>query len=503
MLNKNSLKLVGIAGSAFFLSKLRSEWGQQFLYESLQKIPGIPVKFSQILEQKWDLKSNFIKPKIPVELISEILANEIPHFWNEVVSISSEAWVASIGQVHRVLLNDGREVVVKIQFPELAKEIIFQIDQLIWMLEKSPAKNYGFISEKWRLEITEMFFAELDYQGELSRQQQFLECVGDDRGVLIPKVYPEWSTKTILVQEYLSGLSLENLLMESSHVKQEVAEALFRFLSKSLISFPLLHGDLQPRNWAWHKEFKKIILYDFGSCVLWSSSQQRIFESLVDSIQQVRDRQPLDYLVALGFDRDQLSLINSQLPLYIERILEPFWNQRFFRLSEWNLQKSTNDILGNKNWIFRMSGPPWLLWMMRSFSSIFYALRELSDNTSFANIYAEEKNKLNPLRWKNFSVESQADFLKSKSLSSSSFANQAQRLHIRIKEGNKEVVAMQFPINVLDRIETFIDTELIAKIKSQKLDLEEIKKKAYSSGLIKQELFSIIKDKRDICVWIE
>jgi predicted unusual protein kinase regulating ubiquinone biosynthesis (AarF/ABC1/UbiB family) len=502
ILNVGMLKLAGVSTGAVLLANINKAWGQRFLYDNLKKYPGVPAKFSQWLEQKWDLTTEFTKPLMTVARVREILADEAPGFLEQVSDISEEAFVASIGQVHRVTLLDGRTVALKVQYPGLAQEVVTQIDQMVWMMEKSPASRYGFDANSWRVDLQTMFGDELDYRGELLRQQKFADQVGDSGWVLVPKVFPQWSTQRILVQEYLPGVGLEKLLMETSEVRSNVACALARLFIRSLLSMPLVHGDLQPKNWAWCSQQQKLILYDYGSCVDWPCKRQRIFEALVDNIKSNRETAPIDYLVALGFDRKKLLSINSQLPALVESLLEPFWDSRLPSLSHWQVQKATQEILGEQSWYFRTAGPPWFLWLMRSCTSVFYALRELADRVPVAAIFAEEQARLQKSRWDGFGVPSQREFIEQEAGVWLHFSDQSRFLHIQVTEGVEEIVGMRFPIHALQNLENLIDPELTAKIKDQNLDINEIKTRAFRSGLVKQDLFNLKKGKRVVRVWI-
>ncbi len=494
-LKSNSLRMVGIAGGSFILAKVKPEWGQHFLYQHLKKFPGVPAKFSQWLEQKWEVKTEVSQPLMSVEEVSQVLSQETPGFYDLVAEISEVAWVASIGQVHQVKLKDGTILAVKVQYPGLAEEIASQIDQLVWMMEKSPARRFGFDADTWRRDLHIMFGEELDYLGEIRRQQQFKEMVGAEEWVIVPEVFPQWSSKRVLVQAFVPGENLESLVKETVPMRSQVASSLARVLVRMLLTSDLLHGDLQPKNWAWCLQKQRIILYDFGSCVDWHPYRQRLFESLVDSIKSSRDRSPLDYLVALGFDRQKLLPINSQLPTLVENFLEPFWDVRLTRLSDWQLQKITQEILGEQSWYFRTAGPPWFLWLMRSFSSVFYALRELSDRVLLGRIFEEEQMRLPSSRWQGFDVPVQSE-------NHSSFAQQSQFLHIRVTESAEDVVVMRFPIQMLQNLEDIMDPELLKRLQEQKIDLSAVKTKAFRSGLAKQDLFHLKKDLRQVRVWI-
>lgn len=502
--NLSTLKLSGIAGGAFLLSKVKPEWGQSFLYEHLRNYPGIPAKFSQWLEQKWDVQSTKTLPIIEKVIVSEILQSELPEFWEQVDSISEIAWVASLGQVHKIVLKTGEELAIKIQYPELENVITTQLDSLIWMMEKSPAKNYGFNGELWRQEFYAMFEEELNYINEAHRQDSWYQEIGKtSASVQVPQVYLKWCRRNILVQEWVEGLSFDELKKCEKEEKEVAALALARMMIHSLLSQTSLHGDLQPKNWAWCRKSNRIILYDFGSCISWNQTQQRVFESLVISLRDRVDKSPFDFLVALGFEKEKLLPISAQLSLLVECLLEPIWDERFPCLSQWKVQSHIQNLLGEGSWYFRTAGPPWFLWLMRSLGGWFFALEELYDRIPLAQIFNEEQQKLDSNRWLSFSIPSFKDYVESHSNAWSLFKDKAQCLRVRIRENHEDRVLLKFPIHLVGQLEDLISPEVSEKIKEQNLNISDIKTKALQSGLVKQDLFKIQNDKKLIHVWIE
>ncbi len=513
LLSANALKLSGLAGGSYLLSKIKPEWGQRVLCDNLKNMPGIPAKFSQWLERKWDLPSTTSLPLLSHSEVLEILKNEVPHFFDQIDFISEKAWPASIGQVHQVHLKNKTPLAVKIQYPGLSKEVFNQVDQLIWLLEKTPASQFGFDGATWRQELHSMFQEELNYDHELQNQQLFSDAVlslknsareANNSWVLVPKVYPEWSNSKVLVQEWLEGSSLEEILNSDEEIKSQVSEELARVLIRSLLSMPLLHGDLQSKNWAWCSQRKKIILYDFGSCLKWDENKQKLFESLIINLRGNRDRSPFDYLVAFGFDRQKLLPINHQLPLLIENLLEPFWNPRLSKLSYWEVLSTLKTVLGEQSWYFRTAGPPWFLWLMRSYGNVFSSLEALNDRISFASLFQEEQALLEKsISTDPIQIPSQQDFVESNSAQWVVFQNKATSLRIQVKDHEEEIALLRFPIHLVNTMEDLINDDIKQKIKEQKLDLELIKMKALQSGLIQQDLIKITKDQKQIRVWIE
>jgi hypothetical protein len=187
-----------------------------------------------------------------------------------------------------------------------------------------------------------------------------------------------------------------------------------------------------------------------------------------------------------------------------ECLLEPFWNQKLSRLSHWNLQETMDSVLGDQSWYFRTAGPPWFLWLMRSFGSVFFALKELDDRVPIAKIFNEELDLCAKLNYQSLEFPSRTSKVEeSEFIRSHSFSDKAQFLRIHVKEGLEDLAMMKFPVHLVGQLEDLMNSDILEKIKEQNLNLESIKSKAFRSGLIKQDLFNFAKGQRSVRVWIE
>lgn len=125
---------------------------------------------------------------------------------------------ASIGQVHRALLRTGEEVVVKVQHPgiEAAMRTDFRIlNRLARFTERVFAKSRVWQPTEHLEELEQMIDRELDYRNELKAQKRVAHNFRSNPHVVIPRVFEEYSTRRVMVMEYIKGYKLGQLTPEA------------------------------------------------------------------------------------------------------------------------------------------------------------------------------------------------------------------------------------------------------------------------------------------------
>ena len=166
---------------------------------------------------------------------------------------------ASIGQVHAAQLPDGRRVAVKIQYPGAEQAI------------RSDLKNDELLTTFFALlraiaeEVTERISEELDYEREAANQAEFASIYEGHPFVNVPHVLPEWSTRRVLTQELVEGLSWAEALDAPRHLRDAWGEVIYRFSIGSLRRFYLFNADPHPGNYIFHED-GRVSFLDFG-CV--------------------------------------------------------------------------------------------------------------------------------------------------------------------------------------------------------------------------------------------
>ena len=190
---------------------------------------------------------------------------------------------ASIGQVHRAIIRTDageRAVAVKVQYPGVAEAIDADLrtaDLLGTLLA------FGFKSlnpEEMVAEIKERLSEELDYSREAQNQQMFVDFYRGHPFIHVPEVIHELSTSRILVTELVSGHTFAEVLEWPQEERNMAAEAIFRFVFRSLYRFRAFNGDPHPGNYIFHRN-GRVTFLDFGLIKHFTVDEMLMFQSMV------------------------------------------------------------------------------------------------------------------------------------------------------------------------------------------------------------------------------
>ena len=170
---------------------------------------------------------------------------------------------ASIGQVYRATLHDGREVAVKVQYPGVATSVRADLKNLglIMRLIKrfAPGLDVGALADEIRLRVAE----ELDFSLEASNQRAVREVFADHPFVVVPDVVEELSARHVLVSEFIEGRGFGAIVDEPAEVRDRVGEIVFRFYCGSVYRLAQFSGDPHPGNFLLLDDGRLAFL-DFG-----------------------------------------------------------------------------------------------------------------------------------------------------------------------------------------------------------------------------------------------
>ncbi len=222
---------------------------------------------------------------------------------------------ASIAQVHRAVLHDGREVVVKIRRPGLRQRFASDIRAMAgaaWAVERiHPVARAGNPSGFLEL-FAQLVLEELDFRIEALNMVE-LGVVAEHAGselVRIPRPVPGMVTQRVLVMEWLPGRSYTSV-----EVDPEVGQRLFRFAVQSALELTLMfgvfHGDLHAGNILVDEETDTLSLVDFGILGRLTADQRIALGQLMVAFAHGDVRRELEAMVDFGaippdFDLDVL-----------------------------------------------------------------------------------------------------------------------------------------------------------------------------------------------------
>jgi predicted unusual protein kinase regulating ubiquinone biosynthesis (AarF/ABC1/UbiB family) len=195
---------------------------------------------------------------------------------------------ASIGQVHRAMTHDRRAVAVKVQYPGVDSAIRADLDNAAPVLGALsfiyPGMDPGPIVQELRARVTE----ELDYVCEAANQRLFAEYYAGHPFIHIPAVVDEHSSARVLTTELAEGVRFEEMERWSQEERNLAAEAIDRFVFRSLYRLHVFNGDPHPGNYLF-RPGGRVAFLDFGLVKRFDRDEIRLFENMVQTLVIDRD----------------------------------------------------------------------------------------------------------------------------------------------------------------------------------------------------------------------
>lgn len=293
-------------------------------------------------------------PAMEPELACAVLEHELGPIESSFASFDPEPFAAaSIGQVHAAELHDGREVAVKIQYPEAFAAIAADLKNiellagLVELLENGTSlrrtrTGVRAVAREVRTRVSE----ELDYRLEASSQEQFARGYRGHPFIHVPEVVHELCTGKVLCQELVKGLSWNEALTAGQDLRDRWAEAIFRFVHGSGTRFGAFHADPHPGNYVFHED-GGVSFLDFG-CVKRFTPEQARYKATVGlpcsngdvlgtwqaCVQTglLREYDPVTPEEAFAFCRNYLNWIFSDTPVTLTPARVAEWMERCFSL---------------------------------------------------------------------------------------------------------------------------------------------------------------------------
>lgn len=291
------------------------------------------VKLGQIVSTRGDL--------YPPEFVKELesLQDDVPpveidtahiplHLFREFCFTPFKS--ASIGQVHRATLMDGREVVVKIKRPgiyDTMKNDTDNVKDIVTFLERvgvDTGTGSGYVLD----ESIENLLRESDYQLEVSNAKRFRKNFKKTKWVKAPKVLEDYCTDNIIVMEYVPSIKLDNAPVN----KKKICEALITSYVKQTMTDGFFHADPHPGNLGMSLDGKQLVVYDFGLCIEIDETLRQGFMELLVHIVSKDTKKIVETLVRLEIIIPQSDI--EDLEVFFETILNYLGNMDVRNLTD-------------------------------------------------------------------------------------------------------------------------------------------------------------------------
>ncbi|MEV8531133.1 AarF/ABC1/UbiB kinase family protein [Streptomyces sp. NPDC051211] len=345
-------KRIGGKSAEIVARELQQRTAEQ-LFRVLGELKGGAMKFGQALsvfesalpeEVAGPYRAALTKlqeaaPPLPAGTVHQVLAERLGDDWRELfVSFEDKpAAAASIGQVHRAVWHDGRQVAVKVQYPGAGEALLSDLKQLSRFAGLLGPLIPGMDIKPLIKELRDRVAEELDYELEAEAQRIHAEAFEGDPDVLVPDVV--YQGDQVLVTEWVEGVPLSEVINGGTEEERNRAgQLLARFLFSGPARTGLLHADPHPGNFRLvpgaDGTFRLGVL-DFGTVDRLPGGLPRSIGVSLRMTLQGDAEAVYEQLCAEGFVKESIALDPDTVLDYLRPIIEPAEVEEFTFTRGW------------------------------------------------------------------------------------------------------------------------------------------------------------------------
>ena len=299
-------------------------------------------------------------PPLPARSIHKVLAGDAGEQWRSSFAEFDDqpTAAASIGQVHRAVWHDGRQVAVKIQYPGAGRALMSDFSQLSRFARLLGGLMPGLDVKPLLTELRDRVAEELDYRREAAAQQAFAGFYAGDADICVPRVV--CVSDHVLVSEWLDGIPLAAIIADGTAAQRNRAGTMIiRFLFSGPARVGLLHADPHPGNFRLLADGRLGVL-DFGAVDRLPDGFPLIFGRVLRLMHEGGDLAKLeDELRSHGYLRDGVSVDLTALRAFLAPLAEPSRAESFRFSREWlRTETAQASALGSSSVLRRLNLPP-------------------------------------------------------------------------------------------------------------------------------------------------
>jgi hypothetical protein len=495
-----SLRLASLAalGGASRVGPARQALRSSFA-RKLVSLRGLPMKLGQILSMlpgDADLAAIHAEAQkeaeaLPQKEAQELLEHRSPKLAALIREWHPGVWPASLGQVHRLSLHDGRDAAVKLRYPEAEEMMDLDAGLFDFVTATFGRFRQGFALDEYRRVLGEELRLELDYCREARLQEEFHRLFAAEAGIVIPRPMTEFDGPGLICSSWESGLRPDDFASGASREERVAAASLVcRFYLVSLLRGGLLHADPNPGNLALRRGASgvELVVYDYGSASRLEPAQRLGLIALFRSVCR-GDLPALAALRSLGFDLGVLRGLEAQLPDFLAIQLEPLVSPCRYDFKDWNRAARSEALLGPRRLDFMTAAPPSLFLVMRAFQGLYHYLQLLGTGCYCRplvdQLVAEAAPELQALM-----ASLPAEIMEApRGLA-------GRQLRVEVREMGELKVAVTLPGSSLDNLGELLDDDLKSKLVRRGLDVDGIAAESRRRGHPPALLFDLVENGR-------
>lgn len=366
----------------------------QVLVQELGHLKGAAMKLGQMLALEArdyfpeeicivldQLQSDVSFLEYPV--IESILKDQLGEKFSSLHQFSREPIAAaSIGQVHRAFLPGGEPVAVKVQYPGIRDSVHSDV-KVLGSLMKTISVVMGKQVDLTGLveEFSEIFMQESDYHSEAAFASEYKSLAAVVPELVIPTIYPEFSTEKVLTMDYQNGIKLNDWLKTTTatpEMRTFFGKAVLDLYSREFCEWGLVQTDPNLGNFLFKPSERKLVLLDFGATKRYDLTFRKLYSKLIMATLSKDKAKVLSIGEEMGLiDPRESPEAKSVFKELLFESMHPITLPEYdFAESEYpeKMRKISRDLVRE----LRFSAPPKsLIFLHRKLSGIFYILRAL------------------------------------------------------------------------------------------------------------------------------
>jgi predicted unusual protein kinase regulating ubiquinone biosynthesis (AarF/ABC1/UbiB family) len=274
-------------------------------------------------------------PPMSPQSVRRVLDEQLGSGWRRRFADFSEepAAAASIGQVHRAVWHDGREVAVKVQYPGAGEALRSDLRQLQRFSRLFQMIVPGMEVKPLLTELQERMVEELDYRDEADNQRTFAAAFRDHPEITVPAVIA--SSPKVMVSQWITGTPMAQIIRAGSRsARDDIGRKLSEFHSSSPALTGLLHADPHPGNFLRLNDGRLGVL-DFGAAAKLPGGAPRTLGVATRLAVEERPKELLELLRSEGFVRPGMQLRAEDVLAYLGPFADPVRNETFHFTRAW------------------------------------------------------------------------------------------------------------------------------------------------------------------------
>jgi aarF domain-containing kinase len=305
------------------LSKMRGAALKLGQMMSFQDAKMLPKPIHEVLQRVQDSADY-----MPTSQRNQVIEGDLGPSWRDLFQSFEDKPIAaaSIGQVHKAIMRDGREVAVKVQYPGVADSISSDLNNLSLLLTASRLLPKGLYLEKTIANARTELAWECDYVREAEGAKRFKGLLADEEETFtVPAIVEEASSRKVLTMEMMHGTAITKIPDFSQEQKDWIGTQILRLCLREIIEFHYMQTDPNWTNFLYNQQNNKLELLDFGASREYPERFITLYTKVLAAASRKDRKAVQEYSIELGYltGYESKAMLNAHIDSVLT-LAEPF-----------------------------------------------------------------------------------------------------------------------------------------------------------------------------------